>query len=146
MKASVEYLKIREAKLEDYPELREIFLASRRENFHWADANEMALGDFDKQTEKEFILLAEENTIILGFTALYLPDNFIHHLFVHPDHAGKGVGRQLLDAAIESMRKPIRLKCVSANHKAMKFYENNGWERVVEEEKHGEKYWVMEFR
>lgn len=137
---------IRTAEPKDYPELRHIFLASRRKHFHWADAAEMTLEEFDKQTVEELILLAEEDTTILGFTALYLPDNFIHHLFVHPDHSGKGVGGQLLNAAIESMSKPIRLKCVSENHKALNFYESKGWKKVVEEEKHGEKYWVMEYR
>ena len=76
---------------------------------------------------------------------MYLPDNFIHNLFVHPDFFGKGVGKLLANAAIEKMGKPIRLKCVSENKKAMKFYENNGWKKIVEKGIPGEKYWVMEY-
>lgn len=103
----------------------------------------MTLEDFDRDTVGEYILLAEDDFHILGFTSLYLPDNFIHNLFVHPDFSGKGVGVQLVNSAVEKMNKPVRLKCVSENRKALSFYENNGWKKVVEEGKPGEKYWVM---
>jgi len=127
----------------DYPELRHIYLESRRKRFHWAKAEDLKLEDFDKDTEEELIIIAEEDSRILGFASLYLPENFIHNLFVHPDIFGKGVGARLVTAAIDKMNKPIRLKCVSENQKALSFYENNGWKRVVEEGEPGEKYWVM---
>ncbi|WGU97547.1 GNAT family N-acetyltransferase [Paenibacillus dendritiformis] len=72
-----------------------------------------------------------------------MPGNFIHNLFVHPDFLGRGIGHLLLDASIAQMNPPVRLKCVSENHNAMKFYEKKGWKKVMEEEKMGEKYWVM---
>lgn len=68
--------------------------------------------------------------------------NFIHNLFIHPNFLGKGVGGHLLNASIKKMNKPLRLKCVSENHKALKFYEKNGWKKVNEEGEK-EKYWVM---
>lgn len=136
-------MNIRAANKLDYPHLRIIYLESRRKNFHWADIKEMTLEDFDKNTVGEDIILAEENNHILGFASLYLPDNFIHNLFVHPDFLGKGVGGLLLNASIEKMNKPLRLKCVSKNQKAMKFYENKEWKKVVEEGKPEERYWVM---
>ncbi|MFJ8526741.1 GNAT family N-acetyltransferase [Bacillus sp. NPDC094106] len=136
-------MNIRVANELDYPVLRMIYLESRRKSFHWADMEEMTLEDFDKHTVGEYIILAEENNRILGFASLYLPENFIHNLFVHPDFSGKGVGGELLHASIEKMNKPLRLKCVSENEKAMKFYENNGWKKVVEEGEIGERYWVM---
>lgn len=138
-----ENMNIRVASELDYPALRRIYLESRRKSFYWADIEEMTLEDFDKHTVGEYIILAEEDAKILGFASLYLPDNFIHNLFVRPDFSGKGVGGQLINASIEKMNKPIRLKCVSENQKAMKFYENNGWKKVVEEGKPEEKYWVM---
>ncbi|MWV44560.1 GNAT family N-acetyltransferase [Paenibacillus sp. HJL G12] len=136
-------MKIRAANASDYPELRQIYLESRRKSFVWESEKEMALADFDRHTNEEHIILAEEEDCILGFASLYLPDDFIHNLFVHPAYAGKGAGSKLLDAAIEIMNKPLTLKCVSANHQAMKFYEKNGWKKVVEEGGPGEKYWVM---
>ncbi|PQP85967.1 GNAT family N-acetyltransferase [Paenibacillus sp. AR247] len=134
---------IREASKIDYPQLRQIYLESRRKSFHWANAEEMNLDDFDRDTTEEYILLAEEHSRILGFASLYLPENFIHNLFVHPDFSGKGVGTQLVNHAIEKMGKPVRLKCVSENHKALVFYEKSGWKKVVEEGKPGETYWVL---
>jgi len=134
---------IREASNSDYSQLRQIYLESRRKSFHWANAEEMALNDFDRDTVEEHILLAEENSQVLGFASLYLPDRFIHNLFVHPESAGKGVGARLLKEAIETMGMPVTLKCVSENHRAMSFYEKNGWKKVVEEGMPGEKYWIL---
>jgi GNAT superfamily N-acetyltransferase len=139
----VEILKIRVARESDYPALRQIYLESRRNSFEWANKEEMTLEDFDKHTEDEYIIVAEEDARVMGFTSLYLPDNFIHNLFVHPDCSGKGVGSQLLHSAIEKMNKPVTLKCVSKNQKAMQFYENNGWKKVVEKGSPDERYWVM---
>jgi GNAT superfamily N-acetyltransferase len=136
-------LKIRAASEFDYPALRQIFLESRRKSFVWANKNEMTLEDFDRQTSEEYIILAEEDGHIMGFTSLYLPENFIHHLFVHPQFARKGVGSKLLHAAIAKMNKPLTLKCVSQNQIAMQFYENHGWKKAVEEGSPSEKYWVM---
>ncbi|WP_139997446.1 GNAT family N-acetyltransferase [Paenibacillus paridis] len=136
-------MNIRAANQSDYPELRMVYLESRRKSFHWAVAEEMALEDFNKHTVEEYIILAEKDNHILGFASLYLPDDFIHHLFVHPDFLGKDVGGQLVNASIEKMNKPIRLKCISKNQKAMKFYEYNGWKKVVEEGAPQERYWVM---
>ncbi|RTE10720.1 GNAT family N-acetyltransferase [Paenibacillus whitsoniae] len=140
-------MNIREAHEGDYPELRKLYLESRCNAFVWDNIIEMTLEDFDKHTEDEFIIVAEEAGILMGFISLYLPDNFIHNLFVHPNCSGKGVGSRLLQAADDKMNKPMRLKCVSKNHKALTFYERNGWEKVVEEGRPGEeKYWVMEYK
>ncbi|WP_232696956.1 GNAT family N-acetyltransferase [Brevibacillus daliensis] len=137
-------MNIRVANELDFPELRRIYIETRRNSFVWENKNEMSLEDFDKHTEDEYIILAEDDNQIMGFTSLYLPENFIHLLFVLPDCSGKGVGRKLLHAASEKMSKPLRLKCVSQNQLALKFYENNGWKKVVEEGSPGEeKYWVM---
>ncbi|MBY0205062.1 GNAT family N-acetyltransferase [Paenibacillus cucumis (ex Kampfer et al. 2016)] len=105
---------IREANIRDYPQLRQIYLDSRRESFHWVNTDEMTLDDFDRDTLEEQILLAEENAHILGFASLYVPNRFIHNLFVHPTAAGKGVGDLLLKRAA-----------------------------VVEEGEPGAKYWVL---
>lgn len=136
---------VREAREEDYPELRRIYLESRKKHFHWANRNEMALDEFDRDTVEERILLAEDAGRILGFVSLYLPEDFIHLLFMHPDATGKGAGALLLDHAIAKMNKPVKLKCVSDNQRALNFYMNRGWKKVVEEGNPGEKYWVLAF-
>ncbi|GGG64627.1 GNAT family N-acetyltransferase [Paenibacillus radicis (ex Gao et al. 2016)] len=136
---------IREARKQDYPELRKIYLESRQQNFHWVNRSEMASEDFDRDTVEEQIIVAEDNSRIVGFSSLYLPENFIHNLFVHPSYTSKGVGGKLLHHALETMNKPIRLKCISENDRALKFYDNNGGKKVVEEGNPGEKYWVVVF-
>ncbi|WP_413376901.1 N-acetyltransferase family protein [Paenibacillus taichungensis] len=139
-------MNIRAATQADYAELRNIYLESRRARFHWANPEELSLQDFDTDTVEEYIIVAEnEEGQLLGFASLYLPDNFIHHLFVHPGFIGIGVGARLLEASIANMEQPIRLKCVSENHNAMGFYERQGWKKVIEEGTPGKKYWVMEY-
>ncbi|WP_018753607.1 GNAT family N-acetyltransferase [Paenibacillus sanguinis] len=134
---------IREASLKDYPQLRQIYLDSRRESFHWANVDEMTLDDFDQDTSEEQILLAEESAQVLGFASLYVPDRFIHNLFVHPTAVGKGVGKRLLKRAVAELGTPVTLKCVSENHKALSFYKKLGWKAVVEEGEPGARYWVL---
>ncbi|MGE1211176.1 N-acetyltransferase family protein [Bacillus pumilus] len=131
---------IREASIEDYPQLRQIYLASRRQSFHWLNTEEINLQDFDQDTLEEQIFLAEDNNKILGFISLYVPDRFIHLLFVHPKAAGRGAGDLLLKHAIKVLGTPVTLKCVSDNHKAFSFYQKRG---VVEEGEPGERYWVF---
>ncbi|MGO4527905.1 N-acetyltransferase family protein [Paenibacillus sp. 2TAF8] len=134
---------IREARISDYAQLREIYMHSRQESFHWANAGEMALEDFDRDTSEEEILVAESGDQILGFASLYVPDRFVHNLFVHPKAAGKGAGKQLLQQSIARLGTPVTLKCVSDNHKALSFYKKQGWKTVVEEGDPGARYWVL---
>ncbi|OZT14453.1 GNAT family N-acetyltransferase [Priestia aryabhattai] len=139
-------MRVRTATTLDYPELRFIYLKSRSRHFHWLNPEVLQLEDFDRDTTGEHILVAEIDRKIAGFVSLYLPDNFIHCLFVHPDYSRKGVGTALLDASIQNMNTPLRLKCVSKNDKALLFYKKNGWAQVVEEGPIEERYWVMEYR
>ena len=46
---------------------------------------------FDHDTQEEQIFLVEENNKIHGFVSLYVPNRFIHLLFVHPEAAGQGL-------------------------------------------------------
>lgn len=134
---------IREAKTIDYPQLRDIYFESRRQSFHWLHTEEIHLHDFDQDTQEEQIFLVEKNNKILGFISLYVPDRFIHLLFVHPNAAGQGAGDLLLQHAIEVLGTPVTLKCVSENHKALSFYHKRGWKAVVEEGEPGAEYWVL---
>ncbi|MCA1013366.1 MULTISPECIES: GNAT family N-acetyltransferase [Bacillus] len=136
---------IREASIEDYPQLRQIYLESRRQSFHWLNTEEIKLQDFDQDTQEEQIFLAEESNKILGFISLYVPDRFIHLLFVHPEAVGQGAGDLLLKHAIKVLGTPVTLKCVSENHIALSFYQKRGWKAVVEEGEPGAKYWVLAY-
>ena len=50
------------------------------------------------------LVAIDETGNLIGFTAVHPRDGEMYLLFVHPEHAGRGVGRALLDAAHEALR------------------------------------------
>ena len=121
---------ISEATLQDYPTLREIFLTTRMETFSWVKDAAYQLEDFDKETEGEHILVAHADGEVAGFISVWLPDNFIHHLFIKSSLHGLGIGRQLLDKAFEKTSSGMQLKCLVENDSAMQFYKKYGFVEV----------------
>ena len=53
--------------------------------------------------------------------------SWIHHLYVHPEHVGKGIGTTLLQHALSTLPPPIRLYTFQSNHRARHFYERQGF-------------------
>ncbi len=90
---------ILEAKQSNYEELREIFFAVRQNTFHWIEPKELKLSDFDESTKDELILAAFINNKMVGFVSIWVPDKFIHNLFILKDFQGKGVGTALINEA-----------------------------------------------
>jgi GNAT superfamily N-acetyltransferase len=117
---------IRDALPGDLPALREIYLSVRQKHFTWLDTSSYQLADFDRNTLGEEVLVAVEGEPI-GFIAVWLPESFVHHLYVRDDRAGKGVGKALLDAGLARLARPATLKCMTMNGRAAKFYADNGW-------------------
>jgi GNAT superfamily N-acetyltransferase len=111
----------------DLPHLRELFLNERRRTFTEQDISEFELDDFDKQTQGEYILTALVNNIPVGFISIWMPNNFIHHLYVDVKHQGQNLGTELLKAAILKTSFPITLKCLVHNIKAIEFYTKKGF-------------------
>lgn len=120
-------MKIREFNENDRQVLRQIYLKGRIETFHWVDTSAYTLNDFDTETEGEYILVAEEGNTLLGFIAVWKIESFIHHLYVDSLHHKKGVGKALLDAVINILDQPVRLKCLVNNKNAISFYKSQGW-------------------
>jgi ribosomal protein S18 acetylase RimI-like enzyme len=56
---------------------------------------------------------------------------WIDHLYVDPDWVGKGIGSALLNHALSSLVKPIRLFTFQANTLARHFYESRGFRAVA---------------
>jgi ribosomal protein S18 acetylase RimI-like enzyme len=50
------------------------------------------------------LVATDEDGGVVGFVAAHPADGELYLLFVHPDAAGRGVGRRLLDAAHDAMR------------------------------------------
>jgi len=120
-------VKIREFVEADRPELQRIYLYSRQQTFYWLNTALFELTDFDNDTSGEEILVAEDDDMLKGFIALWRADNFIHHLYVHPQFLNKGIGQMLLGKVIEKSIKPITLKCMVNNQNALAFYKSQGW-------------------
>ena len=78
-----------------------------------------------------FFLAVEEKTIIgLIIASKREPDSiYIASLYVHPAHQKKGIGKRLLERAIEEFPgvKRLELHVVKKNSKALAFYTGNGY-------------------
>ncbi|MDQ8013154.1 MAG: GNAT family N-acetyltransferase [Flavobacterium nitrogenifigens] len=118
---------VEEAKNINIPHLRAIFLNERQRTFTEQDTSEFKLEDFDKQTKGEYILTALIDDIPVGFISIWMPNNFIHHLYVENAYQGKNIGTQLLKATIQKTAFPITLKCLVSNTKAIEFYFKKGF-------------------
>jgi ribosomal protein S18 acetylase RimI-like enzyme len=50
------------------------------------------------------LLVAVDETVVVGYTAVHPADGEMFLLFVHPGYAGRGIGRALLAAAHDALR------------------------------------------
>ncbi len=138
-------MQIREMIPQDRKRLRELYLESRRQTFYWNDPLLMHEEDFDRDTQDEQIFVAIEQQQIVGFISIYLPEDFIHCLFIQHEFQGLGIGHLLMQQAKKVTQRPIRLKCLSRNLGALAFYEKEGWQKVHEVKLH-DPYWEMIFQ
>jgi GNAT superfamily N-acetyltransferase len=136
---------IREMLKTDLPALRTLYNESRRASFFWEKAD-YSIVDFDEATRDELVLVITKAEKILGFVSIYLPENFVHNLFVDPKAGRQQAGTQLLTAALSVVKRPARLKVVSKNKMALNFYEKNKWIKVCEKVNVKEPYWLMEYQ
>ncbi len=82
---------------------------------------------FDRETQDEMVLVAEDNRAILGWAGFYRADNFLHHLYVDPPFHGRGAGRALVQAVRAAAMTPVSLKCSLSNTDARAFYARLGF-------------------
>ncbi len=77
--------------------------------------------------------LCEVNNEVIGFSIVDTSENNIWALFVHPEHAGKGAGKQLhnimMDWYFTQTDKTVWLGTAPGT-KAADFYRIQGWENV----------------
>ena len=79
--------------------------------------------------------VAEENGEIIGFTVAHEQGEVLElrSLFVSKGHQGKGVGRALFETScgIAEPGQTILLEVLENNHRAIKLYEKQGFEKGV---------------
>lgn len=136
---------IMEATQSNYEDLRKIFYTVRRNTFHWVEPGKLKLSDFDESTREELILAAQIENEIVGFASVWVPDKFIHNLFVLQEFQGHGIGTALIDEVIKRVGLPLTLKCVKENAKAYNYYISHNWK--IEKEEMGSEglYYLMKY-
>ena len=87
-----------------------------------------------EQAPPNVLLVAiDEPGDVVGFTAVHPREGEMFLLFVHPTHAGRGVGRALLDAAHGALRdagcREAFLYTHAENERALAVYEAAGYRR-----------------
>ena len=121
---------IRKPTESDMLALERLFLLTRQSTFTTRPKDAFKIGDYVKSTQEDEVWVAEYIGVIVGFVSIYVPDNFIHNLFVHPKYQGKGIGKQLLQIAEENLKRPMTLKAAMDNPKSFSFYEKYDWHQV----------------
>jgi GNAT superfamily N-acetyltransferase len=86
--------------------------------------------------QRPLILKAMEPTALAGFACAFLDDDpkwgtLLDNLHVRPDVTSRGIGRMLLAAVLDHVRKnavkkDLHLWVFAGNHRARRFYEREG--------------------
>jgi len=81
-----------------------------------------------KYIEKNMVVVAEENTDMLGFVSIIQDDGyFLDNLFIHPTHIRKGIGEKLVSIALNWCRqRQIKQLHLYSDPHSKGFYEKTG--------------------
>lgn len=134
-------MKIREMTYSDIQQVREIAFATWRDtysSFIPTEIQDKVLEDAysDEQMNNRFKnslnLVYESNGTILGYAFfsgnLLNNDIFLESLYIHPEHQGKGIGKQLMQAGVAKYYDPKTITLVVyKGNTSVSFYEKNGF-------------------
>jgi len=133
---------IRHAVASDAQEIGAVFDAAVREG--WTYLGELARQpmfppeEWDKVVVEhappnELLVAVDAAGTVIGFTAVHTREGEMFLLFVHPAHAGQGVGRELLAAAHQALKaagcRESFLYTHELNQRALAVYEAAGYRR-----------------
>ncbi|MCE7054332.1 GNAT family N-acetyltransferase [Algoriphagus sp. AGSA1] len=130
--------KITEITLSEYPEVVELWEASVRATHDFLPEEDIVF--FKPLILNEYLKAVELNCVradsgkILGFSGV--AEGNLEMLFVHPDQAGKGIGRALLSNAIEN-QEVSKVDVNEQNPEALEFYRKNGFKIIGRSELDG---------
>jgi len=135
---------IRDINEKDIDTLSDVYYQTRLQVFDWMESDDIHITDFVTDTAEEKIWVAEVNGTVVGFISAYVPENFIHHLYILPKFSGINLGSQLLQTCLNHLGRPATLKCISANTKALHFYQSRGWQTKSIGISNGNEYQLMQ--
>ena len=130
---------IRPSQIQDAAQIQDIYQRCIIEAV-WQLRPAHAIPDFASVSQGELVLVAsdgpEDTQVpaadkILAVLAVQVADSYIHHLYVHPEAQGRGLGKSLLLYLQDFLPFPWRLKCVTNNHAALAFYRYLGWREIA---------------
>jgi ribosomal protein S18 acetylase RimI-like enzyme len=139
---SLRVISIRRATGDDAQQIGVVFDAAVREG--WAYLGELSRKPMFPPTEwddlvkehappNELLVAVNDSQQVVGFTAVHPAEGEMYLLFVHPEYAGRGVGRALLAAAHEALRvggcREVFLYTHEQNERAIRVYEAAGYRR-----------------
>jgi GNAT superfamily N-acetyltransferase len=122
-------LGLRLAEPSDLEACAEIYLTAAPIAFPWLPSDAIRREQFEAAVQEE-VWVAETGGTIAGFVSIYLPERFIHSLYVHPARHRQGIGQALLDLALRRCGGRAELKCQEGNRGACAFYTRLGWRPV----------------
>ena len=107
----------------------------------WRVAREKSLPQFQREKghffyeDQDYLrdhILKENNVWVVDVNGrpvafLAMRDDFIDHLYVHPDYQKRGIGKALLDYARKLSPDHLWLYTLQVNENARSFYEKNGF-------------------
>lgn len=91
--------------------------------------------DYDVDAADEHFTVAVRGSEVVGFGHFILEMGEVHAIYVHPDHAGRGVGSALL-AELEGYARGRELSelRLQSSLNAVGFYERAAYEKISEAE------------
>ena len=119
----------------EFPEILEVWEASVRATHHFLKENDiqyfkpLILNDYLYAVDLRCVRNNEKE--IIGF--LGVANCNLEMLFIHPDSFGKGVGKTLLNYAIEKLNV-TKVDVNEQNHQAIRFYHHYGFKTIKRSE------------
>jgi ribosomal protein S18 acetylase RimI-like enzyme len=82
-------------------------------------------------TDETLFVAVDASDELIGFVSIYMPQSFVHHLYVDPSQGSRGIGTKLLAHALVAAGGSATLKCQTGNERALRFYRRLGWVEVA---------------
>jgi putative acetyltransferase len=122
---------IRNYRAEDFDPVTILWRISREKSLpefqrakgHFFYEDQEYFRDHVLKDNKVFVVESDQHPV--GFMAMR--DDFIDHLYVHPDYQQRGIGKALLNFAHQLSPEHIWLYTLQINTSARAFYEKNGF-------------------
>lgn len=107
----------------------------------WRRSKEKAIGKeeihpFDDHVNFLNNILSMDNNIYIAINdnkvvgIIAFNEDEVNQLYIHNDYQGRGLGKRLLELAKTNSKGRLTLFTFEVNHKAQRFYENNGF-RII---------------